>query len=323
MLPVPLFKKEGEGLGSTRSARLLLPGPAWPRPAPGSRAARKGAGGEADRGGAGRGVARSLATAHPVTACKQSPPGGAPGLEGSRAARPAACLKARGAERYPLGRRAPEQRRAGGGGNGRGAAERRLRERRARRARRVRMDFQQLADVAEKWCSNTPFELIATEESERRMDFYADPGVSFYVLCPDNGCGDNFVSACGRDRSSARERGRAAATLPPSSRPLPRLWARGGGVGGGRNRSPPRTRQLRSPPGKPPGRARRCQRSGWGWWAAGRSALRIQGAELGRAISGTRPRGQCVMLGLEHLPGIPRRTSPAGGARTLRQDPQS
>lgn len=233
MLPVPLFKKEGEGLGSTRSARLLLPGPAWPRPAPGSRAARKGAGGEADRGGAGRGVARSLATAHPVTACKQSPPGGAPGLEGSRAARPAACLKARGAERYPLGRRAPEQRRAGGGGNGRGAAERRLRERRARRARRVRMDFQQLADVAEKWCSNTPFELIATEESERRMDFYADPGVSFYVLCPDNGCGDNFVSACGRDRSSARERGRAAATLPPSSRPLPRLWARGGGVGGG------------------------------------------------------------------------------------------
>lgn len=56
------------------------------------------------------------------------------------------------------------------------------------------MDFQQLADVADKWCSNTPFDLIATEETERRMDFYADPGVSFYVLCPDNGCGDNFVS---------------------------------------------------------------------------------------------------------------------------------
>uniref|UniRef100_A0A671G7I1 Maturin n=1 Tax=Rhinolophus ferrumequinum TaxID=59479 RepID=A0A671G7I1_RHIFE len=55
------------------------------------------------------------------------------------------------------------------------------------------MDFQQLADVAEKWCSNTPFELIATEETERRMDFYADPGVSFYVLCPDNDCGDNFL----------------------------------------------------------------------------------------------------------------------------------
>ncbi|CAI9572733.1 unnamed protein product, partial [Staurois parvus] len=54
------------------------------------------------------------------------------------------------------------------------------------------MDFQQLADVADKWCSNTPFDLIATEETERRMDFYADPGVSFYVLCPDNGCGDNF-----------------------------------------------------------------------------------------------------------------------------------
>ncbi|KAF6086429.1 maturin, neural progenitor differentiation regulator-like protein [Phyllostomus discolor] len=65
------------------------------------------------------------------------------------------------------------------------------------------MDFQQLADVAEKWCSNTPFELIATEETERRMDFYADPGVSFYVLCPDNGCGDNFlaqdyISSCGK-----------------------------------------------------------------------------------------------------------------------------
>nr|XP_051708832.1 maturin isoform X2 [Oryctolagus cuniculus] len=54
------------------------------------------------------------------------------------------------------------------------------------------MDFQQLADAAEKWCSHTPFELIATEDTERRMDFYADPGVSFYVLCPDNGCGDNF-----------------------------------------------------------------------------------------------------------------------------------
>nr|XP_010585734.1 LOW QUALITY PROTEIN: maturin [Loxodonta africana] len=30
------------------------------------------------------------------------------------------------------------------------------------------MDFQQLADVAEKWCSNTPFDLIATEETERQ-----------------------------------------------------------------------------------------------------------------------------------------------------------
>ncbi|CAJ0948499.1 unnamed protein product [Ranitomeya imitator] len=60
------------------------------------------------------------------------------------------------------------------------------------------MDFQQLADVADKWCANTPFDLIATEESERRMDFYADPGVSFYVLCPDNGCGDNFLSTYGQ-----------------------------------------------------------------------------------------------------------------------------
>ena len=106
---------------------------------------------------------------------------------------------------------------------------RRLREQRARRAR---MDFQQLADVAEKWCSNTPFELIATEETERRMDFYADPGVSFYVLCPDNGCGDNFVSAWGRDRRSARECGLAADSLRPSSLAERRWGGRWGGVTG-------------------------------------------------------------------------------------------
>lgn len=104
------------------------------------------------------------------------------------------------------------------------------------------MDFQQLADVAEKWCSNTPFELIATEETERRMDFYADPGVSFYVLCPDNGCGDNFVSARGRDRRSARECGRAATTLRPSSRSPGRRWGvRWGGVTACRHPSAPRS----------------------------------------------------------------------------------
>uniref|UniRef100_A0ACB8FUV7 Uncharacterized protein n=1 Tax=Sphaerodactylus townsendi TaxID=933632 RepID=A0ACB8FUV7_9SAUR len=65
------------------------------------------------------------------------------------------------------------------------------------------MAFQQLADAAEKWCSSTPFELIATEESERRMDFYADPGVSFYVLCPDNGCGDHFVHTSSGYQGSA------------------------------------------------------------------------------------------------------------------------
>uniref|UniRef100_A0A803YCK5 Maturin n=5 Tax=Neognathae TaxID=8825 RepID=A0A803YCK5_MELGA len=32
----------------------------------------------------------------------------------------------------------------------------------------------------------------AAEETERRMDFYAEPGVSFYVLCPEAACGDNF-----------------------------------------------------------------------------------------------------------------------------------
>ena len=125
------------------------------------------------------------------------------------------------------------------------------------------MDFQQLADVAEKWCSNTPFELIATEETERRMDFYADPGVSFYVLCPDNGCGDNFVSAWGRDRRSARECGRAAASLHPSSGWRGRWWgARGGG--GGVTSWPPLTPQLRAPPGESLGSALWGQRSGWG-----------------------------------------------------------
>lgn len=80
------------------------------------------------------------------------------------------------------------------------------------------MDFQQLADVAEKWCSCTPFELIAAEETERRMDFYADPGVSFYVLCPDNGSGDSFVSTWRRRSplcpSSSREAGWGGVAAP-------------------------------------------------------------------------------------------------------------
>ncbi|MBN3305557.1 maturin [Amia ocellicauda] len=56
------------------------------------------------------------------------------------------------------------------------------------------MDFKQLVDVAEKWCSGTPFDLIAAEEvDERRLDFYAEPGLSFYVLCPDmHGGADHF-----------------------------------------------------------------------------------------------------------------------------------
>lgn len=60
-----------------------------------------------------------------------------------------------------------------------------------------RMEFKQLVDAAEKWCSGNPFELIFAEEvDERRMDFYAEPGISFYVLCPDNMTGgtDTFVS---------------------------------------------------------------------------------------------------------------------------------
>lgn len=65
------------------------------------------------------------------------------------------------------------------------------------------MEFKHLVEAAEKWCSGNPFDLIfAEEEDERRLDFYAEPGISFYVLCPDNLTGgtDNFVSilqACG------------------------------------------------------------------------------------------------------------------------------
>ncbi|TSO47156.1 Maturin [Bagarius yarrelli] len=58
------------------------------------------------------------------------------------------------------------------------------------------MEFKQLVDAAEKWCSGNPFELIFAEEvDERRMDFYAEPGISFYVLCPDNMTGgtDTFL----------------------------------------------------------------------------------------------------------------------------------
>lgn len=55
------------------------------------------------------------------------------------------------------------------------------------------MEFKHLVEAAEKWCSGNPFELIFAEENdERRLDFYAEPGVSFYVLCP--GGTDSFVS---------------------------------------------------------------------------------------------------------------------------------
>lgn len=60
-----------------------------------------------------------------------------------------------------------------------------------------RMEFKELVDTAEKWCSGNPFDLIFAEDvDERRLDFYAEPGISFYVLCPDNLTGgtDNFVS---------------------------------------------------------------------------------------------------------------------------------
>ncbi|KAG8514771.1 Maturin [Galemys pyrenaicus] len=114
------------------------------------------------------------------------------------------------------------------------------------------MAFQQLADVAEKWCARTPFELIAAEETERRMDFYADPGVSFYVLCPDNGCGDNFVSVGG-----------PAAAPECDARPLPcapvLACAAAAGAGSGRGASP----AARGSAGEVPPPAWRWQRAGW------------------------------------------------------------
>ncbi|XP_072572384.1 maturin-like isoform X2 [Paramormyrops kingsleyae] len=81
------------------------------------------------------------------------------------------------------------------------------------------MEFEQLIDTAEEWCSGNPFELIAAECSdERRLDFYAEPRFSFYVLCPDANCdtdsfhvwsenedclpflqrAQDYISACGR-----------------------------------------------------------------------------------------------------------------------------
>nr|XP_040045493.1 maturin isoform X3 [Gasterosteus aculeatus aculeatus] len=55
-----------------------------------------------------------------------------------------------------------------------------------------RMEFKHLVEAAEKWCSGNPFDLIfAEEDDERRLDFYAEPGVSFYVLCP--GGTDSFL----------------------------------------------------------------------------------------------------------------------------------
>lgn len=66
------------------------------------------------------------------------------------------------------------------------------------------MEFKQLVEVAEKWCSSVPFDLIfAEEDDERRLDFYAETGISFYVLCPDNMTGgvEHFVSVCSRARA--------------------------------------------------------------------------------------------------------------------------
>lgn len=115
---------------SPRSARCLQPcsvhahcqpRPAGPRQPPGlpekGRAERRS--GE-EPGAAPRSPWPPPTRLH--TACKQSPPGGAPGPEGARAARPRRLPESHRAARCPSGRRAPEERRAGGGGSGRRAA---------------------------------------------------------------------------------------------------------------------------------------------------------------------------------------------------------
>ncbi|NXL96680.1 MTURN protein, partial [Tyrannus savana] len=65
--------------------------------------------------------------------------------------------------------------------------------------------FEALAEAAERWCARTPFQLIAAEETERRMDFYAEPGVSFYhVWSESEDClpflqlAQDYISSCGK-----------------------------------------------------------------------------------------------------------------------------
>lgn len=88
------------------------------------------------------------------------------------------------------------------------------------------MAFEALAEAAERWCARTPFQLIAAEETERRMDFYAEPGVSFYVLCPEAACGDNFVSDRGRGVLEPCPGG------PRAARPRGEVLGAGGGAAG-------------------------------------------------------------------------------------------
>lgn len=132
------------------------------------------------------------------------------------------------------------------------------------------MAFEALAEAAERWCARTPFQLIAAEETERRMDFYAEPGVSFYVLCPEPACGDNFVSA------------------PPRDRPRP--------SGGASGRSP---RAVRAVLGGAPGRQRRGAGGMRGWRAAGPGSGGILPSARHRLQNGVRcrrgrPHGQAA-----------------------------
>lgn len=206
---------------ATRTAWLGAPRVLPKAPNPGSAPARQK---QTQRTGSGGRRA-------PRSPLPRSPPGGGQ-------ARPTASLP----PPFPAGHPGTSAGRGRGGG-GRGA-----------RSAAAAMAFEALAEAAERWCARTPFQLIAAEETERRMDFYAEPGVSFYVLCPEAACGDNFVSDRGRGALEPCPGG------PRAARPRGEvLGAGGGGCGPGEPsvRAPKAARWSRWPVrGGPAGRAR-------------------------------------------------------------------
>uniref|UniRef100_A0A669PT57 Maturin n=1 Tax=Phasianus colchicus TaxID=9054 RepID=A0A669PT57_PHACC len=221
--------------GAARTARLGAPRVLPTAPHPGSAPARQKRARSAGSGG-------RRAPRNPLP---RSPPGGGQARPTARRLPP------------PPSPRATPAPRRGGGGRG------------ARSAAAAAMAFEALAEAAERWCARTPFQLIAAEETERRMDFYAEPGVSFYVLCPEAACGDNFVSdrgwGGGRGEEGSvravpgglRPRGRVRGAAGRGSPPCERRKLQDGVVGrcgAGRARTAPppplgpRGRGARRPP---------------------------------------------------------------------------
>ncbi|KAG9345105.1 hypothetical protein JZ751_009646 [Albula glossodonta] len=52
------------------------------------------------------------------------------------------------------------------------------------------MEFKHLADIAEKWCSGNPFDLIAAEEADERRE--SEDCLPFLQLAQD------YISSCGK-----------------------------------------------------------------------------------------------------------------------------